>query len=147
MRAHAYGGTLHPMHRTRQIRTARPLRVLIVDAHEVSRAACSALLRTEGLAVTDVAPGDHVIALAQAQKPDVVLIDAGPGARLRDTAQRLRALACAPLVLLTSSAERDRLDPLIRELPFLAKADICAEAILRTVAAGCDEQPVAAASE
>ena len=135
------------MQRTRQIPSSRPLRVLIVDAHEVSRAACSALLRTEGFSVADLAPGDHVIGLAQALKPEVVLIDAEPGVTVRDTAQQLRALACAPLVLLTSSAERDRLDPLTRELPFLAKADICGEAILRTVAAACDEQPVAAASD
>jgi DNA-binding NarL/FixJ family response regulator len=135
------------MQRTRQTPSFRPLRVLIVDAHEVSRAACSALLRTEGLFVADVAPGDHVVGLAQALEPEVVLIDAGPGAPLRDTAQQLRALTRAPLVLLTSSAEHDQLHPLIRELPFLAKADVCAEAILRAVAAARGEQPVVAASE
>jgi hypothetical protein len=40
------------------------MRILIIDEHEVYRGACAALLRTEGLEVVDVAPGDEVLALA-----------------------------------------------------------------------------------
>jgi DNA-binding NarL/FixJ family response regulator len=54
--------------------------VLVVDNHEVSRAALRALLRTEGVEVIDLAPGDHVIAEAYALAPDVVIVDVSPGA-------------------------------------------------------------------
>jgi CheY-like chemotaxis protein len=112
---------------------ACPLRVLIVDPHEVSRAACSALLRTEGVAVADAAPGDRVIELLRTFEPDLVLIDPERQSTFRHTVLQMRACDPAPLVLVTSSGERERLDPLARQLPFLAKADVCAAAIFRAV--------------
>ncbi len=111
---------------------SRPLRVLIVDEHDVYRAACAALLRTEGLDVAEVLPGIHVIGAALALEPDIVLIDvATPPARLRRTAWQLRSLPSAPTVVLISSAGQDRLDACLAGLPFLAKADVCARAVLR----------------
>jgi CheY-like chemotaxis protein len=137
---------VHAMKTARHTDASRPLRVLLVDPHEVSRAACSALLRTEGLSVVDVAPNDDVIAHARAFAPDVALIDARSGAGSRTMAQRLRELHCAPLVLLTSSAECDRLAAFVARLPFLAKADVCAEAIMRVVEQAADASSAQAGS-
>jgi CheY-like chemotaxis protein len=130
-----------PVRRTDDV---RPLRVLIVDAHEVSLMALAALLRTEGFVVADAAPSDPVIDLARAFKPDVVLIDPRPVSQCREVTRQLRSLERTPRVVVMSSAEPDRLDPFVRRLPFLAKADVCAEAILRAVAVASDESQVAA---
>jgi CheY-like chemotaxis protein len=130
------------MHRARRIHDVSLLRVLIVDAHEVSLGACTALLRTEGLAVAGVAPGDHMTELAWTFKPNVVLIDPVPELALHRTLRQLRSVACVRLVLVISSAEPERLDPLVRELPFLPKADLCAEAIIRAVSVIGDERGV-----
>jgi CheY-like chemotaxis protein len=51
---------------------------LIVDDHEISRAALRALLRTEGIDVADVGTGDAAIATAIAIHPDVVIVDVTP---------------------------------------------------------------------
>jgi DNA-binding NarL/FixJ family response regulator len=120
--------------------------VLLVDAHEVSRAACSALLRTEGLSVVDVAPDGDVIARARELDPAVALVDARSGTGFGSAAQQLRNMPRAPLVVLTSSAERDRLSAFIARLPFLAKADVCAEAIMRVVGQAADESSAQAGS-
>jgi CheY-like chemotaxis protein len=109
------------------------MRILIVDEHEVYRVACAALLRTEGLDVTDIAPGEEVVALACLLQPTVVLLDAAPSA-IR-TARRLRSLPCPPTVVLTSSGGRSRVDPRLAELRFVAKADICRGAIERAISA------------
>jgi CheY-like chemotaxis protein len=122
------------MRRPRQPAVSRSVRILIVDQHEVTRAACAALLRTEGWEVSDVAPGCELFTLVEALEPNVVLIDATPGERVCDSAKQLRRLACAPTVLVTSSARPEQLDPCLGELPFVAKADICAAAILHAVA-------------
>jgi DNA-binding NarL/FixJ family response regulator len=110
---------------------AQPPRVLIVDQHEVSRAACRALLRTEGLTVVaDVATGDEAMRAATALRPNVVIIDVAPGhGHVLDTARRLRALPGTPAIVLTSSADPSRLDIELADFPFVAKADICAELI------------------
>ncbi len=67
--------------------TSTALSVLIVDPHEVSRAAIRALLQTEGLEVADVATGEQALAAASEKRADVVIIDtrknAVGGARLR----------------------------------------------------------------
>jgi len=57
----------------------RPTRILLVDDHEISRAALRALLRTEGLHVADVPPGAAAITAAVAFRPDVHgVVRAGP---------------------------------------------------------------------
>jgi CheY-like chemotaxis protein len=126
------------MQRVRPLSAARPLRVLIIDAHEISLVACAALLRTEGFVVADAAPTDRVIELARAFEPDVVLLDPGSAGQFREVVREVRSLECAPVVVVTSSAEPGRLDPLIRELPFLAKGDVCAEAIVRAAGIASD---------
>jgi PleD family two-component response regulator len=53
----------------------QPTRVLIVDDHELCRAALQARLRTEGIGVTNIRVGDTAIAAAIAFHPDVVIVD------------------------------------------------------------------------
>jgi CheY-like chemotaxis protein len=134
------------MQRLRHTSDVRPLRVLIVDAHEISLVACAALLRTEGVVVAAAAPTDPVIELALAFEPDVVLIDPGPAAQFRAVARQVRSLERPPVVVVTSSAQPDRLDPFVRRLPFLAKADVCADAIRRAVVIASDEPRARAGS-
>lgn len=108
----------------------QPARILIVDDHEISRAALRALLRTEGIDVADVRTGDAAISAAIAFGPDVVIVDvtpADPAGFL--LAQQLQALPEAPLVVLTSSSSRCRFGSQLERHLFVAKADLCAGAI------------------
>jgi DNA-binding NarL/FixJ family response regulator len=109
----------------------RPARIMIIDDHEITRAACRALLRTEGAdVVADMAAGDRAIAAAAALRPDVVVVDVSPvGSAGFDLARRLRALSHPPAVVLTSSAEPAEFGTLLDGLSFVAKAGLCAEAI------------------
>src|SRR5215470_17291666 len=86
------------------VHAGRPVRMLIVDDHEVSRAALRALLRTEGYDVIDVRASDEAITVASTFRPGVAIIDVTPGrpAGFR-VASQLRQLAHAPAILLTSS--------------------------------------------
>jgi DNA-binding NarL/FixJ family response regulator len=59
----------------------QPARILIIDDHEISRAAYRALLRTEGLdVVADMSAGDQALAAARALRPDVAIVDVSPAA-------------------------------------------------------------------
>src|SRR5215469_7992340 len=108
----------------------RPARVLLVDDHEISRAALSALLRTEGLEVTGVGANDAAIAVATTFCPNVAVVDVTPdhdaGFRIAD---RLRALPDAPAVVLTSCSGRHRFSSRLDGHRFIFKADLCARAI------------------
>ena len=76
----------------------RPARIMIIDDHEISRAACRALLRTEGIdVVADMAAGDQAISVAAMLRPDVAVVDVSPSADAGfGLARRLRALADPP---------------------------------------------------
>jgi DNA-binding NarL/FixJ family response regulator len=114
---------------------APSLRVLLIDDHEISRAACGALLRTEGLdVVADDGVGENVIALVAALGPNVVILDLAPDddAAL-DLAHRLRALEGAPSILLTSSAHREAFGARLDSFNFIAKADICTGEVLKAI--------------
>src|ERR1700745_512178 len=56
----------------------QPTRILIVDDHEVSRAAVRALLRTEGIDVAAVGAGVGALPAAFASPPEVVSVDGPP---------------------------------------------------------------------
>jgi DNA-binding NarL/FixJ family response regulator len=104
---------------------------MLIDDHEIFRAACRALLRTEGMnVVADLRASDDVVAAAGVLRPDVAIVDVTPAT---DTgfaiARGLRALPVPPTVILTSSADRARLGPQVNTFRFLAKADISATAI------------------
>ena len=110
------------------------LRLMIIDDHEVSRAAFCALLRSEGVdVVADLSAGRDALAMARALRPEVVIVDVIPAA---DTGfgitRRLRALRpAAPIVILTSSTDRARFGAQLDGYLFIAKADICSAAIAR----------------
>jgi CheY-like chemotaxis protein len=108
-----------------------PARVMIIDDHEISRAAFVALLRAEGIDVTAVpAASDQVITAVRAHRPDVAIVDVTPTA---DTgfaiAEALLALPAPPIVILTSSTGRSHFGNRLNGHRFIAKADICTAAI------------------
>jgi DNA-binding NarL/FixJ family response regulator len=109
----------------------RPARLMIIDDHEITRAACRALLRTEGAdVVADMAAGDQAIAAAAALRPDVVVVDVSPVAGAGfGLARRLHALPHPPAVVLTSSADPAEFGTRLGGHSFVAKAGLCAEAI------------------
>jgi CheY-like chemotaxis protein len=116
----------------------RPTRILLVDDHEISRAALRALLRTEGLDVADARIGGAITAVI-AFHPDVVIVDltpADPAGFL--IAQQLRALPDPPHVVLTSSASRCQFGSQLERHLFVAKADLCARTI-ETPTTSCDD--------
>ena len=106
---------------------------MIVDDHEISRAACRALLRAEGLdVVADIRAGDRVLSTARALRPEVVIVDVTPSEDIGfDIGRGLRALPDPPTVLITSSAEPSQFGCKLDRFPFVAKADISAAAIAR----------------
>jgi DNA-binding NarL/FixJ family response regulator len=105
--------------------TPSRIRVLIVDPHEVSRAAIRALLQTEGVeVVADVANGEQALAPGEVGSPAIAILDVGRGARQAlEIASALARLPSMPTVVLTSStAAEGSLDG----YAFIAKADLCA---------------------
>jgi two-component system, NarL family, response regulator EvgA len=107
------------------------MRVMIIDDHEISRAAIRALLRAEGVdVIADIDTGGHALAAARALHPEVVIVDVVPAA---DTgfgiARGLCGLPAPPVVILTSSAGRAQFDAKINSYRFVAKADITATVI------------------
>ena len=108
----------------------RPMRVLLVDDHEISRAAVSALLRTQGAEVADLGTGDAALAVAIAFRPAVAIVDVTPadatGFRIAD---QLQALPDGPAVVLTSSAGKRRFATQLDSYRFIAKADLCVQTI------------------
>jgi two-component system response regulator DesR len=124
----------------------RPARIVIIDDHEISRAACRALLRTEGLdVVADLAAGDQPLTAARALRPDVAIVDVTPAANTGfSIADGLLALPAPPTIILTSSTDRTRFGTRLNGHQFIAKADICAAAIARlarTPGTGGPESP------
>ena len=104
--------------------TSIRLRVLIIDPHEVSRAAVRALLQTEGLdVVADVSSGELAFALGDVYL-DVAVIDISRGTpeafKLADALTRLRSM---PTVVLTSSTAPDAA---LNGHTFIAKPELCA---------------------
>lgn len=113
-------------------------RILIIDDHEISREACRALLRAEGVdVVADLAADERAVAVATALRPDLVIVDVTPGADTGfDIAGRLRRLPDPPAVVLTSSAAPASFGSRLDGYGFVAKADIGAATIGRQQAGG-----------
>jgi DNA-binding NarL/FixJ family response regulator len=107
---------------------------MIIDDHEISRAAFCALLRSEGAdVVADLSAGRDALAVARALHPEVIIVDVTPAAGTGfGIARRLRALLPdPPIVILTSSTDRTRFGTQLGGHVFIAKADICSAAIAR----------------
>ena len=108
------------------------MRIMIIDDHEISRAAICALLRSEGVdVVADLSAGHDALAMARALRPDVVIVDVTPAANTGfGSARRLRALLPAPpIVILTSSSDRTQFGVQLDSHIFVAKADISSATI------------------
>jgi len=116
----------------------RPARIMIIDDHEISRAACRALLRTEGIdVIADMAAGDEAVAAAATLRPDVTVVDVSPSAGAGfGMARRLAALPDPPDVVLTSSADPAEFGGRLDGHSFIAKAGLCAKAIRDAAAPG-----------
>jgi DNA-binding NarL/FixJ family response regulator len=107
---------------------------MIIDGHEVSRAAFCALLRSEGADVVASLSADcDALAAARTLRPEVVIVDVTPAAETGfGIARRLRALLpTPPVVILTSSTDRSQFGRALDRFRFIAKADIGAAAIAR----------------
>ena len=108
------------------------LRIMIIDDHEISRAAICAMLRSEGAdVVADLSAGCDALAMARALRPEVIIVDVTPAA---DTgfgiARRLRVLMPAPhRIILTSSTDRAQFGAQLDGHRFIAKADIRSAAV------------------
>ena len=67
---------------------------MIIDDHEISRAAFCALLRSEGADVVGDLNVDHnALAMARALRPDVIIVDVTPAA---DTGFAIARFARSP---------------------------------------------------
>lgn len=105
---------------------------MIIDDHEISRAAFGALLRSEGADVVADLSADHdALAVARALRPEVIIVDVTPAADAGfAVAGGLLTLRPAPpIVILTSSTDRTRFGAQLDGHVFVAKADICSAAI------------------
>jgi DNA-binding NarL/FixJ family response regulator len=113
------------------------LRVIIVDAHSISRAACRALLRTEGIAVLADIDGDDGSPDAIGElAPDIVIVDVSDGSpRGFELARRIHGTPHPPRVVLTACDERAVPQARLDNLPFISKADICARSLRAVVLA------------
>jgi DNA-binding response OmpR family regulator len=90
-----------------------PTRVLVVDDEAPIRLLCRVNLEAEGMQVLEAADGIAGVEAAQAERPDVVLLDVMmPGMDGWQVAERLledEATSHIPLIFLTARAElRDR---------------------------------------
>jgi len=118
------------------------IRIMIIDDHEISRAAFRALLRAEGIdVIADFKANAHALTAARALNPDVVIVDVTP---MADTgfsiARILSGLPAPPVVILTSSADPAQFGGELNSCRFIAKADITATVIIDL--AGTREQAV-----
>jgi len=108
------------------------LRIMIIDDHEISRAAICAMLRSEGAdVVADLSAGRDALAMARSLRPEVIIVDVTPAADEGfGIARRLRALQPAPpSIVLTSSTDRGQFGARLDGHMFIAKADISSAAV------------------
>lgn len=85
--------------------------VLIVEDYEPLREVASRLLRSRGYTTIEVSSGEEALAVALAQKPDIILLDIGlPGIDGWETLSRLQSMqatAGIPVVIATAQGARD----------------------------------------
>ena len=108
------------------------MRIMIIDDHEISRAAICALLRSEGVdVIADLSADRDALAMVQALRPEVVIVDVTPAAGTGfGIARRLRALQPSPpIVMLTSSTSRTQFGTRLHGHVFVAKADVSSATI------------------
>ena len=97
--------------------TDAPLRVLVVDDHDLFRTGLRALLdEEEGMEVADACGGDAALSTLERFTPDVVLMDLNmPGmSGIEATQQMLRAEPRASVLMLTISRDQARIVEAVR---------------------------------
>jgi NarL family two-component system response regulator LiaR len=125
----------------------RPIKVLLVDDHEMVRIGLSAVLSTEEdlEVVGEAAGGADAIRLAQAYKPDVILMDlVMDGMDGVETTRRImEMLPDTKVIVLTSYVDDDKLYPVIEAgaFSYLLKTSRAAE-IADTIRAAARGQSV-----
>ncbi|MGH2732166.1 MAG: response regulator [Actinomycetota bacterium] len=90
----------------------RPIRVLIVDDHPVVRQGLRQLLQSEGIAVCgDVGEGPEAVRMAEATRPDVVIMDVRltVGCGIEATREIRSRSPTAKVIMLTSFADEEAL--------------------------------------
>jgi DNA-binding NarL/FixJ family response regulator len=106
--------------------------LLIVDDHPSFRASARTLLESEGYEVVgEAADGEEALRLAEELRPDIVLLDVHlPDLHGFDVTERLRRLAVAPEVVLTSSrADYSSVAGTTGALGFVPKDELSASAL------------------
>lgn len=124
-----------------------PIRVLIADDHEVVRRGLRSFLATEPeiAVVAEAADGEAAVRLAEAHRPDVVLMDlVMPG--LDGVEATRRILAVSPesrVIVLTSYPDDERVVPAIRAgaLSYLLK-DVAPDQLIAAIRAAKRGEPV-----
>ncbi|HEX7808710.1 MAG TPA: response regulator, partial [Thermoanaerobaculia bacterium] len=115
------------------------LRVLVIDDDETARYAISSFAARPGTQVMEAENGLAGIARAQADHPDVILLDLMmPGVGGHEVLQRLKSdpnTAATPVVIITSRFVNDdeRRQILTRAVTVLYKGDLSREAVTRAI--------------
>ncbi|MCX7814446.1 MAG: EAL domain-containing protein [Tepidimonas ignava] len=103
-----------PTHAAPATEAPAPPHVLVVDDDDHTRAMVAALLRRDGLQVTEATDGEQGVALAHATRPDLILLDVMmPGIDGHATCARIRELLrddALPIVMLTGADDVASID-------------------------------------
>lgn len=93
-----------------------PLRVLVVDDHELFRTGLASLLTDEGFTVADAPDGESALAVLPSFRPHVIVMDLNmPGiSGIEATARAVEALPRVGIVMLTISRDDDRVVEAVR---------------------------------
>ena len=124
-----------------------PLRVLLVDDHDLFRTGLRELLEDEGFAVADVASGEAGVDRCRGFRPDVVVMDMNmPGISGTEATRRvLEAQPDASVLMLTVAADDERVLEAIRAgaVGYLLKEARLAEIVVGIKAAAEGRWPIA----
>lgn len=124
-----------------------PLRVLLVDDHELFRTGLRELLEEEGFAVDDVESGEAGVRRCRSFRPDVVVMDMNmPGiSGIEATRRVLEAQPATSVLMLTVAADDERVLEAIRAgaVGYLLKEARLAEIVAGVKSAAEGRWPIA----
>ena len=120
-------------------RTARPLRILVIDDDETARYTIGVMASGPATQIIEAENGLTGISRAQAEHPDLILLDLMmPGIGGHEVLQRLKsdpATAAIPVVMVTSRFLQDdeRMQILGRAADVISKGDLSREVLTRAI--------------